>query len=154
MSTRDSGQNPIWDPVSTPPPGGWDLPSNPTSPAELPEHMPWYVLTRFAQSCHRAVADAHSRGAQAPQETHLLLIVNLAGLADRSRHALWPAAVDAYGAGAVRDRIVRAMGLEPDEFDAGLQAWIRRERERGTDPERLDTARDLLGLPGRSGVPR
>lgn len=120
----------------------WEEVQNPTCPADLPEHMPWYALTRFAQSCHSVIVNARGGSRVAPVETHLLLIVNLAGLADRARRGLWPAAIDAFNAGATRDRIAHALGLEPDEFDAGLRSFIRRERDK--DPERAEGAVRLL----------
>jgi len=104
--------------------------------------MPWYALDRFARGDLVLIRSAHDEDRPAHPETHLLFLVNLAGLADRARLAMWPAAVDAFTDGVARDRIEHALGLETDEFRAGLTAFIRRAKD--DDPQRAKAAGRML----------
>lgn len=104
-----------------------------TSPDEIPETVPLHRLTTLYQRHREAVLALVVAGDAAAgadlQDSCVARLVVTTVLAARAEDCRWPYAVDALRAGASRERVATALGVAPDEMDAGLRAWAGERRD-------------------------
>ncbi|HEX2301823.1 MAG TPA: hypothetical protein VHH34_25515 [Pseudonocardiaceae bacterium] len=108
-------------------------------PPPQPDQIPHDVgLVILAEQIHRhaaAVFDHRYRIATltaTERAGHCLAeLAYRAALSERALYGRWVCATEALNAGAGREQVARAMGLEPDELRAGLRSWAAGQRRFG-----------------------
>ena len=128
----------------------------PTHPDQIPHDI---GLVTLAEQIHRHAAAVfdHRYGITTLTDTEraghcLAELAYRAALSERAPYGRWVCATEALHAGASREQVGRAMGLEPDELRAGLRHWAAGQRRFGLidDTEHAE----VLALIGEGGESR